>query len=738
MYGNILVNNEEALKKLDETNTKAESTSKVFSTIGKVAGTIGATVATAAVALGTVAIKEGSAFESAVTKASTLFGDVEVDYENLNAKLVELSNKTGVTATDLGNTLYDALSAGIPASEDMSEALSFLEKSTMLSKAGFTDINTAMTATAKTLNAYGLEVTEADRIQKIMMQTQNNGIVTVGELGQVLAQVTPTAAAMGVSFEQVGAALSNMTAQGTPAARATTQLNGLFAELGKQGTVAQLAFEEASKGTEYAGKSFTELMKEGVPLSNVLDVLGDYAEENGMALLDMFGSIDAGKAALALSGENAEKFTKNLISMSTEADVVGDAFDTVTGTTAETWGRFMNNLKNMAVTLFDSLQPLLMVVMDLIQQLMPTIQSLIDKFGPIIASLIEKLLPALMILLDALMPVLEPILDLFLMIVDEALMPLIDLLVPIISSIMPILAVLLKELIPILKPILELIFELADEILPLVMVVFEALLPVIEPILKAISALVSAVMAIIKGDWESAWNSVKDVFTNVWEGIKAYLSAWWDITKAIFQKMWEGMKGFFTTMWNSIKDIFEKVFDGIVKGVKNQIENIKDIFKSIIDFVKNVFTGNWKSAWDNVKDIFSSIWEGIKTAFSAPINWIIRGINKFIEGINKIKIPDWVPLVGGKGFSLSMIPELETGGNITESGMAMVGESGPEILKLPKNAQVTPLTDTGSNKDDYTIVNYTVLDGKVVSKTTSKLQAQSNLDRFRALGVPAY
>ena len=58
-----------------------------------------------------------------------------------------------------------------------------LEGSTKLAKAGFTDIDTALSATAKTLNAYGLETTEAERIQGILIQTQNKGITTVGELG---------------------------------------------------------------------------------------------------------------------------------------------------------------------------------------------------------------------------------------------------------------------------------------------------------------------------------------------------------------------------------------------------------------------------------------------------------------------------------------------------------------------------------------------------------------------------
>lgn len=68
----------------------------------------------------------------------------------------------------------------------------FLEKSAQLAKSGFTDVDTAVSATAKVLNAYKMDVSETDKVHKILMQTQNKGITTVGELGSVLAQVTPT------------------------------------------------------------------------------------------------------------------------------------------------------------------------------------------------------------------------------------------------------------------------------------------------------------------------------------------------------------------------------------------------------------------------------------------------------------------------------------------------------------------------------------------------------------------
>lgn len=356
--------------------------------------------AAAMTGLAAAAAKVGSEFESTMAATSTMFGDVAVDTAGLNAKILELSNSTGVAATEIGSSLYNALSAGIPVTEDMGSAMDYMESCTKLAKAGFTDVDTAVTATAKILNAYGMDVSEVEDVHKILMQTQNKGITTVDELGASLAQVTPTAAAMSVGFDQVGAALANMTAAGTPTAQATTQLNNLFAELGKSGTQAQKGLEAALEGTEYAGKSFQDLMADGVPLNTVLDLMGDYAEENGKGMLDMFSSIEGGKAALALAGENSAKFAENLAAMSTEADVVGIAFDKVTDTLENRIGVLKESVKNLGIAVYDGMEAPLKgaaeTATDMVGQITKAfatggLEGAVEAVGSVLAQLITKL-----------------------------------------------------------------------------------------------------------------------------------------------------------------------------------------------------------------------------------------------------------------------------------------------------------------------------------------------------------
>ncbi len=301
----------------------------------------------------TASVNAGKDFEQTFAKASTLFGDVNVQTDKLKTNLLDISNNTGVAAAELNEGLYSALSAGVEVTEDMQTSTEFLSGSAKLAKAGFTDVETAISATAKTLNAYNLPASEANKIQDMLIQTQNKGITTVDELGATLAQVTPTAAAFGVSFDQVSASLSTMTAQGTPTAQATTQLNSLIAELGKNGTVAAGNLEKAAKGSKYAGMSFKEMMDNGANLGDILSMMNDYASKSGVSLVDMFSSIEAGKSALSIMTNNGAKFNENLKSMADSAGMVDSAYEKMSNTLETQLDKLKQNVTNLGIAIYE-------------------------------------------------------------------------------------------------------------------------------------------------------------------------------------------------------------------------------------------------------------------------------------------------------------------------------------------------------------------------------------------------
>lgn len=105
---------------------------------------------------------------------------------------------------------------------------------------------------------------------------------------------------------------------------------------------------------------------------------------------------------------------------------------------------------------------------------------------------------------------------------------------------------------------------------------------------------------------------------------------------------------------------------GTVTGV---IGNLTAIFRNLIDFIKNVFTGNWKAAWNNVKNIFSNAVSGLYAIFKAPLNAVVDGWNSLASSIGSISVPDWVPIAGGKTFSLPRMNRLKVGLDYVPSDM---------------------------------------------------------------------
>ena len=317
--------------------------------------------------------------------ASTLFGGYDVDMERLATRLRRISNETQVAASELGMGLYNALSSGIPASEDMGEALEFVEKNALAAKAGMADLDSTVRTSASVMNAYGMSVEDTDRILGVLMATQNLGITTIAELSTTLAQVIPTAAAFGVSFEEVGAALATMTAMGTQTAQATTGLNNLLSELGRQSQQGAKNLTAAAEAAGLGEKSFADLVKDGHSLTDILLMMQSYAEAGGKSLVDMFGSIEGGRAALQLVTQDGQTFTNNLASMADTEGMVEQASATVMTET----DRLGRSLANAASTIGGALVPAWSEIAGMMADTIDSLTGNRDRAGELETALIN-------------------------------------------------------------------------------------------------------------------------------------------------------------------------------------------------------------------------------------------------------------------------------------------------------------------------------------------------------------
>lgn len=273
------------------------------------------------------AYTEATKLDEKLRGASTLYGSVAVDQSKLADNLKSISVQTGESLEVLGQTVYDAMSAGVQPTEDMADVLKVVSASSKLAKAGFTDTNTAMRASLSVINAYGMGIENVSKVSDILLNTQNLGVTTVGELSNALSKVTPVASAFGVSIENVTSALALMTKQGTNTEVASTGLSAILSELGKSGTTASDNLQKASQSAGLTETSFKGLLSSGKSLGDILDIMSDYAEQNNLSLVDMFSSIEAGKSALQITNAGAEEFNSTLDSMETASGLVDDSFE---------------------------------------------------------------------------------------------------------------------------------------------------------------------------------------------------------------------------------------------------------------------------------------------------------------------------------------------------------------------------------------------------------------------------
>lgn len=221
---------------------------------------------------------------------------------------------------------------------------------------------------------------------------------------------------------------------------------------------------------------------------------------------------------------------------------------------------------------------------------------------------------------------------------------------------------------------------------------------------------------------------VKDIFMEYWPMISDFFKQFVDDAK----KLWENnLKPMLTAIGDFIKNILSPAFEFVFKNIISPIvgacfkgiidlwnNSLKPIFQGICDFLTGVFTGNWRKAFQGISDIVGGIFGGMVSLVKTPINAIIGIINKFIGGLNKLKIPEWIPGIGGMGVNIPQIPMLAKGTNYFKGGMAIVGEQGPELVTMPKGSKVTPADKTADILGQgSTFIIQSVLDGRVIAET---------------------
>ena len=816
-----LKTSQQALQQINEKQQQVNAS--ISQTKGQLMGTIG-TITAVAAAVYAGPVQSAQAYETAMAKVATIADTSAVPLDAMSQQIVALSNQTGIAATAIADDVYNAISAG----QSTADAVNFVTNSTKLAKAGFAESSQTLDVLTTILNAYGMSADKVGAVSDMLIQTQNKGKVTVGELSSVMGKVIPTANSNGVALEQLTASYAIMTSKGIAAAETTTYLNSMMNELGKSGSKTDKLLRSAT------GSSFKELMASGKNLGEVLQIVQDEAGKSGLSLADMFGSAEAGKAAVTLLSNGVDGFNSSVQDMVNSVGATQSAFETMDQTTEAKMQKAKNSITNLGIVLGQNLLPIVgnladkvaslvtkvsefaqenpkavqtvlklvaglaglkvaglgtklgfleakkgvlgimgafekfkalkaaeslggvatkaggiavklgpivavaaaigaaiyyvannledvrakiqqtfgdeglkifdqiwasitMVgdafktafagvsteVFSTLQQILPTIIStlqtaatsilpvlvqLITQLAPLLAQFVSAILPVLGQLITAIIQIAGQLITAVLPIIIELIAQLIPVVTQIISAILPIIIELLNTLLPvvmqIIQAVLPIIIELLNTLVPVIMQIIQAILPVIIELLNQILPIIQLLVSSILPVLVQVINALLPLFQTIISAILPVLTTLINALVPVIQVL---------------ASVLSSVLGGALTTITNIVKSVMTVFQGLIDFITGVFTGNWSQAWNGIKSIFSGAVSGLGEIIKAPLRAVVSVVNGVISGLNKLKVPDWVPGIGGKGINIPLIPGFAKG-TLSTPDTFIAGEKGPELI----------------------------------------------------------
>lgn len=687
-------------------NDAGESVKKIGGKVSD-AGKALAPLSGAFAGAGIASSKMSMDFEEAIAKVSTIADETEVPISELEKGIKNLSNQTGISATEIADNVYDAISAG----RKTGDALAFVEKSTKLAKAGFADAGNALDVLTTIMNAYGLEAGEVGKVSDMLIQTQNAGKTTVGELASTMGRIIPTAKANNVALDQVTTGYVKLTSNGVAAAESTTYMNAMLNELGKSGTKVSDLLKEKT------GQSFSDLMQSGMSLADVLEIVSNGAKEQGLAFGDMWGSSEAAKAGLVLLGDGAQEFNATLDEMRNSTGATEEALGKLE-TKSDTFRKTFNELKNVMIELGDALMevlaPVIDTVVEKVKEFSKWFSGLSDESKKIIAigTIIVATLSPILIIIGKLIIGIGTIIKVVGSIVG-LINPVTLTIAAVIAAITGIILVIknwgditdwLSEKWSAFKDwmsglwdtISEKIQEVWNGIKDFFADIWQQIYNVIEGPLKFIEGTIGAVMYAIYAVIYTVWEVIKFALEKAWKWISDTASAVFVPVANFFSDIWNGIKDTATGIWNSIKD----TLGGIWNTIK---ENAMDAFSSVWKFIKDGFNDLKNTLGGIVKKIAQAIVDPIGNA----VNGVIRGVNWILKAVgsdmrfDEWSAPKFASGTGGLPRDTIGVVNDQKGSTYKEmiippDGKPFIPEGRDVVLPMKKGTKIMPANQTKS------------------------------------------
>ncbi len=654
---------------------------KAASAIGQAFVTAMAAAGAAIAAAVTAGVKINASQEQAMAKVQTVMDTTAVSADDLKEGLLALSNETGLAFEELADSAYNAISA----TGDTAGALDLVSAASKLAIAGFTSQESSLSALTTAINAYGYATEDAQSISDSFIATQNLGVLTVDQLAGSMGKAISTASAYGVNLGNLESAYVSLTKSGISVEESTTYLSSLLNELGDSGSAVGKILQDKT------GKSLGKLMEDGYTLADVMGILNDSVDGDAEALMNLWGSAEAGKAANAIVSQGLEEFNSNLETITNSAGTTQSAFETMQDTLSAQFeilktsaenalGGMMSSLADVAKNevipgLIDDLDELQAafdeggfagaagamgdIVAGWLVELSDAIPDIMDAAGEMVGALVEGITENADVIAEGAVSIIESLFDAFLELTPMLLELGVELLVAlvqgisenagslvdgaytIITTLMDSITAALPELIPAaVSIILELVNALVDpaNLTMLIQSAIQLILALAMGLIQAIPQLIMAIPDIITSLVQAIIDNVPVILQ---AGIQLTIALAKGLLAAIASLVAAGRR-----LCDNIAQIIvdqvskwietgKKWVNGIKDGISNTWHTITDWIKNGILKLINVFTDMKSKIMDTGKNIVNGIWDGITGAWSNLVSNVKEKVSGLVSTIKK-------------------------------------------------------------------------------------------------------
>ena len=691
-----------ALNKLDSVGQTLQDVGNKMAGVGK---TLTTNVTTPIVAIGAAAVKTTADFDAQMSKVQAISGATGDEFDALREKAREMGAKTKFSASEAGAAFEYMAMAGWKTGD----MLDGIEGIMSLAAASGEDLATTSDIVTDALTAFGLSAKDSGHFADILAAASSNANTNVSMMGETFKYAAPIAGALGYTAEDTALAIGLMANAGIKSSQAGTSLRKMMTELTGEIKISGDAIGDVVIQTTNADGSMRSFNDIIMDCRNAFSKLSESEKASTAEALVGKTAMSGFLAIMNASEADLNKLSSAIDNCDGSAEQMAATMqDNLNGQITI----LKSALQELAIQIGDALMPTVRNIVSKVQEFVEKLQQMDEGTRNTIlklAAFAAAIGPVLLVVgkltsgVGGAMKSIASMGKSVLTFVNQAklgvgaggkLASAIAGIGPVGWAIIAVVAALTAAFVSLWKNneefrnniiaiwdgikakfeafgqaitdrlnALGFDFENITEVLKAVWDGFCAVLaPVFETAFNYISVVLGTVLdvlvglfdvfaGIFTGNWDQAWNGVKEVFSGYWEGIKSAFSVvldglknladvflgwfgtdWdtvWSGIKEFFVSTWNSIKQFFSDTWNGIKETFTSVWTAISDTVSSVWETIKNVVQVGIMFIKELFsaafqilTVPFQFIWQNCKDAVTEAWETIKAKVSAAIEAI--------------------------------------------------------------------------------------------------------------------